>query len=98
MVMLVSYLWRVQNTIPFPSCSRVIEPQVNPLPTAEPRDASDIADPSLVSKGSAKRPGRQLECLIPLIGVALYCLLDACPVFVAGTEVEMSSPYTDELK
>ena len=29
------------------------EPQVNRLPTAEPRDGSDIADPSLVSEGSA---------------------------------------------
>ena len=28
------------------------EPQVTPLPTAEPRDGSDIADPSLVSEGS----------------------------------------------
>ena len=32
------------------------EPQVTPLPAAEPRDGSegsDIADPSLVSEGSA---------------------------------------------
>ena len=29
------------------------EPQVNPLPTAEPRDGSDIADLLLISKGSA---------------------------------------------
>ena len=31
------------------------EPQVTPLPTAEPRDGIDIADPSLVSEGSATR-------------------------------------------
>ena len=31
------------------------------------------------------------------LGVALYCLLGACPVFVAGTGREMSSPYIDEL-
>ena len=31
------------------------------------------------------------------LGVALYCLLGACPIFVAGTEREMSSPYIDEL-
>ena len=31
------------------------------------------------------------------LGVALYCLLGACPVFVAGTGREMSSPYRDEL-
>ena len=31
------------------------------------------------------------------LGVALYCLLGACPVFVAGTGRKMSSPYRDEL-
>ena len=31
------------------------------------------------------------------LGVGLYCLLGACPVFVAGTGREMSSPYLDEL-
>ena len=31
------------------------------------------------------------------LGVVLYCLLGACPVFVAGTGREMSSPYRDEL-
>ena len=31
------------------------------------------------------------------LGVALYCLLGACPVFVAGTGRKMSSPYLDEL-
>ena len=29
-------------------------------------------------------------------GVALYCLLGACPVFVAGTGCEISSPYIDK--
>ena len=29
------------------------EPRVNRLPTDEPRDGSDIANPSLVSEGSA---------------------------------------------
>ena len=32
-----------------------------------------------------------------MLGVALYCLLGACPIFVAGTGREMSSPYIDEL-
>ena len=31
------------------------------------------------------------------LGVALYCLLGTCPVFVAGTGREMSSLYIDEL-
>ena len=31
------------------------------------------------------------------LGVALYCLLGACPVFVAGTGRKMSSPYRDDL-
>ena len=31
------------------------------------------------------------------LGVALYCLLGVCPVFVAGTGRENSSPYLDEL-
>ena len=31
-----------------------------------------------------------------MLGVALCCLLGACPVFVAGTGREMSSPYTDK--
>ena len=31
------------------------------------------------------------------LGVALYCLLGARPVFVAGTGRETSSPYIDEL-
>ena len=39
-----------RNTIPFLLQG---EPQVTPLPTAELRDGSDIADPSLVSEGSA---------------------------------------------
>ena len=39
-----------RNTIPFLFQG---EPQVTPLPTAEPRDGSGIADPSLVSEGSA---------------------------------------------
>ena len=39
-----------RDTIPFLFQG---EPQVTPLPTAEPRDGSYIADPSLVSKGSA---------------------------------------------
>ena len=39
-----------RNTIPFLFQG---EPQVTPLPTAEPRDGSDIADPSLVFEGSA---------------------------------------------
>ena len=39
-----------RDTIPFLFQG---EPQVTPLPTAEPRDGSDIADPSLVSEGSA---------------------------------------------
>ena len=49
-VMLVSYLWSVRNTIPFLFQG---EPQVTPLPTAEPGGGSGIADPSLVSEGSA---------------------------------------------
>ena len=32
------------------------------------------------------------------LGVAIYCLLGACPVFVAGTGSEMSSPHHDELR
>ena len=39
-----------RNTIPFLFQG---EPQVTPLPTAEPRDGSDVANPSLVSEGSA---------------------------------------------
>ena len=39
-----------RDTIPFLFQG---EPQITPLPTAEPRDGSDIADPSLVSEGSA---------------------------------------------
>ena len=31
-----------------------------------------------------------------ILGVALYCLLGACPVFVAGTGREISSPYIDK--
>ena len=31
------------------------------------------------------------------LGVALYCLLGACPVFVAGTGRKKSSPYLDDL-
>ena len=31
------------------------------------------------------------------LGVVLYCLLGACPVFVAGTGREMRSLYIDEL-
>ena len=38
------------NTIPFLFQG---QPQVTPLPTAESRDDSDIAEPSLVSEGLA---------------------------------------------
>ena len=31
-----------------------------------------------------------------MLGVALYCLLGACSVFVAGTGREISSPYIDK--
>ena len=31
-----------------------------------------------------------------MLGVALCCLLGACPVFVAGTGREISSPYIDK--
>ena len=31
-----------------------------------------------------------------MLGVALCCLVGACPVFVAGTEREISSPYIDK--
>ena len=31
-----------------------------------------------------------------VLGVALYCLLGACPVFMAGTGREISSPYIDK--
>ena len=61
-----------RNTIPFLLQG---EPQVTPLPTAEPRDGSDIADPSLVSEGSAtpKISGRRLECLICLVWLCTVC-------------------------
>ena len=52
MVMLVSYNFvesTESNTIPFLFQG---EPQVNRLPTGEPRDGSDIVNPSLVSEGS----------------------------------------------
>ena len=49
-MMLVSYLWRVQNAIPFSSLFQA-EPQVTSLPTAEPRDGSNIADSLHVSEG-----------------------------------------------
>ena len=42
--MLVLYLWRVQNATPFMFQGEL---QVTALPTAEPRDGSDIAEPSL---------------------------------------------------
>ena len=61
------------------------------------RDGSDIADSSLVSKGSAmpvEIPGRKL--LFHMLGVALSCLLGSCPMFVAGTRCEISSPYIDK--
>ena len=75
------------------------EPQVTPLPIAEPRDGSDIIYPSLVSKGSAMpdEDTRQTERMFNMLGVALYCLLGACPVYVTGTGREMSSLYIDEL-
>ena len=53
------------------------EPQITPHPTVEPRDGTNITDPSLVSKGSATSDKDTL-------GVALDCLLAACPVFVGG--------------
>ena len=37
-----------------------------------------------------------LKMVFHILGVALYCLLGACPVFVAGTGREISSPYIDE--
>ena len=75
------------------------EPRVNRLPTAEPRDGSDIANPSLVSEGSATpdKDTRETARMFNTLGVALYSLLGACPVFVAGTGRKMSSPYRDEL-
>ena len=30
------------------------------------------------------------------LGVALCCLVGACPIFVAGTGCEISSPYIDK--
>ena len=85
-----------RNTIPFLFQGK---PQVTPLPTAEPRDGSDITDPSLVSEGSAtpdEDTSKTARMFRPnSLGVAR--LLSACPVFVAGTGREMSSPYIDEL-
>ena len=34
--------------------------------------------------------------MLHMLGVALSCLLGACPVFVAGTGREISSPYIDK--
>ena len=42
-----------------------------------------------------KIPGSQLK-LLPMLGAALCCVLGACPVFVAGTGREMSSPSIDK--
>ena len=74
------------------------EPKVNRVPTAEPRDCSYIADPSLVSEGSASRgqtkiPSRRLECLIRLVWLytvcwGLFCLRGWC-----RTRDELSVPW-----
>ena len=46
MVMLVSYLWEIVDSTERDTILFLFqgEPQVTPLPTAEPRDGSDIAD------------------------------------------------------
>ena len=82
-----------RDTIPFLFQG---EPQVTPLPTAEPRDVSNIAAPTLANEGLATPDEytRQTARMFNTLGVVLYRLLGTCPVFLSGTGHEMSS---DEL-